>query len=67
MFKRGHGASHILNDEMGTTYNSTGMKRNLKTAGGVGYTNLENELFSKDIAYKANFDKTPAIFTKNTQ
>lgn len=41
------------------------MKRNLKTAGGVGLANLEDELLDKGIAYKASLENAPAIFSKN--
>ena len=56
----GGNRSHILSQE-----NPDAMRRNLKTAGGVGMINIENELFAKDIMYKASLDTNPAILSKD--
>lgn len=32
-------------------------RRNLKTAGGVGLVNIQNELLDKGIVYKASIDR----------
>ena len=64
-FNRGSNASHILNEEFANKAQQTNMKRNLKTAGGVGLANLEDELLDKGIAYKASLENAPAIFSKN--
>ena len=64
LFNRASNASHILNEEFANK-TQTSMKRNLKTAGGVGLANLEDELLDKGIAYKASLENAPAIFSKN--
>ena len=56
--------AHILRDEFNSE-SPTAMRKNLKTAGGVGLANLSSELLAKDIVYKASLDSTSAVLSKN--
>ena len=40
-------------------------RRNLRTAGGVGFVNLQNELLDKGIMYKARQDHTAKLEPRN--